>query len=126
MFSNVFMEGNKVGTIEVSVKGLYYHFSCLCRFNDHRKHRILAKCGNQIISLGICVPCGQGYGFKTSIPMYRFPEKEMSFEAFIEEDLFYPVVSQSPFQYITKLRKGRFSVRDGQKGLLVTEKWSNQ
>lgn len=126
MFKDVFMDGKKVGTIEVSVKGLYYHFSCQCRFNDHRKHRIIVKCANQMISLGICVPCGQEYGFRTSMPMNRFPKSDMSFIAFAEEDQFYPVASQSPFQYISKLRKARFSVKDGQVGVVVTEKWSDQ
>lgn len=127
MIKDVLFDGEKVGTIEVNKKGLYYHFICKCRFAEQGKYRIVVSCGNKSVSLGLCVPKGKEFGFETSVPIKRFADGNMVFHAVTDEEIrFYAITQESAFDHITELRKAKYAVREGKAGVVITDRLSDR
>ena len=64
--------GKIVGKAKIEKAGLYYHFRCTCQFPRDEIYRLVVKCGNENINLGICVPENGGYSLSARIPIKRF------------------------------------------------------
>lgn len=75
----VYQNGQSVGTVALSREGLYYHIRCLCRPKGEAVSRLMWKCDQECISLGIPVPMAGGFGLDTRMAVKKCPGEQPEF-----------------------------------------------
>ena len=115
----IYLNGQTVGTVQVSREGLYYRFVCRCRISGSSVCRILANG----VSLGIPVPCGDGFELRTKLPIKRFPEESWDFQLManrpVLEGKFVPISPEEPFAYLERLKDSYLVRRENSIGILL-------
>lgn len=122
----VLLGEQKVGQVQVTRKGLYYHFSCHCRLESEKIYRLYVSCGSENLNLGVPIPCQGDFQLETQIPIKRLGDGEMSFQLRTPNEQqknskFCPIYPEEPFAYITRLKNAHLVRQNGQKGILLTE-----
>ena len=87
--------------------------------------RVLARCGEKEVSLGVLVPQDGGFQLETRIPVKRVGEGELSFSVAPRHRTaagkFVPLSPEEPFRYITRLKDAYLEQRNGQLGLVFNK-----
>ena len=120
------MQGaDKVGTAVITREGLYYRFSCRCRYGGEPMRRVLMSVGDQQLDLGVCVPMDGQFGLEKRIPSKHLvagiPEFRLMPKYQRTDRRFVPVYPEEPFAYMAKLKDAFLEIRDGQIGVLIKE-----
>lgn len=119
----------KIGRVTVQKVGLFYRIACRCLLTGTVRYRLVARCGEHSVDLGLCVPHGHQFGVDTSIPMKRLGDGELSFHLIPKHDrlegLFVPVSPYKPFAHIQQLQNARFVRSDGEIGVVLPEDQSS-
>lgn len=120
---NVEWNGRKVGTCTVEQQGLYRRFVCRCGKTAQGICRLVMKCGDYTLDLGILVPVDGGFGLEKRIPVKNLPAGEPEFMVAPQDcgrlPEFIPVRIGEPFAYLDRLREARFALRNGEPGILL-------
>ena len=120
------MQGaEKVGTAVVTREGLYYRFSCRCRYGGEPMRRIFVNFGDHQMDLGVCVPVDGQFGLEKRVPCKNLesgtPEFRLMPKYRRTDRLFVPVYPEEPFAYMAKLKDAFLEIREGQVGVLIKE-----
>lgn len=131
----VMLHGSPVGKVQVTRKGLYYHFFCRCRVPKPGIYRLFVDAGGGAIRLGVLAPVDDGFGVETKLPMKQFGEGEMQFslvqkgeEQPVNQEIkreegkketFVPLSPQEPFSYLERLKDGYLARLNGQTGVML-------
>ena len=119
------MGSERVGSACVTKEGLYYRISCRCLLSGSVPC-VVKVTGDREMDLGLCVPLCGGFGVETRIPIKRVGEGTLNFRVLpkhrIRTEQFVPVSAEEPFRYITRLKDAYLVRRNGQMGLLFTDR----
>lgn len=112
----IVFENRTVGQVEVSKKGLYYHFTCQCTPPDSKIYRIVISSENAEQSLGICVPEGKNFGLSKRLPVKSIKDGEWEFYLRPKDavnSLVSAVSEEEPFPLLDKLENSSLAVKNG-------------
>ena len=117
----IHFESRQIGTAQVEICGLYFHIKCRCDLPKGSRCRITAQGAGEKVDLGLCVPCGERFGLSKRIPCKKL-QGQLTFRAEPEklEQAFVPVFPERECLCLSRLRNARFSLVDGQPGLVFT------
>ncbi len=120
---SVYFEDRSVGTCRIGREGLYYRFSCRCNRVRDGICRLLLKCGDRTVDLGILIPVDGGYGLDKKLPMRHMPEGEPRFIVKLQleqaDRRFVPVQEGEKCAFLTGLTDARFGKQDGEVGVFL-------
>lgn len=123
MLYDIYLGNEVVGTAEVERQGLYYRFSCRCRFSGSTIYRIFVSCHGHRENLGIPVPIGGVFGLDTRVAVKHLGEGEFRFQALPKHtsapSQFIPIYPEEPFAYIARLQNAFLEIRNGQPGVIL-------
>ncbi len=110
----VYLERSEAGNVQVSRKGLYFHFLCSVHIPKGSYYHLYAVSENDNIDLGLCVPIYNDFGLSTKQPMKLFPSDKYSFRLAkkMNDDLI-RIDADKPFKHLHRLKNGQLIVRDG-------------
>lgn len=119
--------GNQLaGKVQVQRQGLYYRFQCRCQLTGDVICRLVVRCGEQAVPLGVVVPMDGGFGLDTRLAVKHLGEGPWQFRLVPKHaqprEQFCPIYPEEPFTYIARLKEGFLSRQDGQLGLVLPEK----
>ena len=119
----IMLNGQAVGRAEVAQEGLYYRFTCRCRFSGEILYRIILCFDGGAEKLGVPVPERGEFCLKTRVPVKRIGQGKWSFHAAAQYDKpageFVPLSPEEPFRYLKRLQNAHLQTRDGVTGLFV-------
>ena len=119
----VYFGSQLAGKIQVSRKGLYYHFSCRCQLSGAVVCRLRVICDGKEHNLGILVPIEDGFGLEKMVSIKKFgkglPEFNIIPKTTEAEGNFVPIYPDEPFAYIDKLKSCFLIRKYGQAGVLI-------
>lgn len=75
-----------VGEAKIQRQGLYYLFSCSCRFSKSGIYKLWAASAGKQIKLGVCVPEKNCYTLYRKIPTAHFGDDEISVYVMNEDE----------------------------------------
>jgi len=120
---DVFSGGQRVGSVQLRKRGLYWQFDCHCKPVGKQVFRLEMKMGDQWKSLGIPVPEGECWCLSTRIPIRQMENSAEKFRLTplgeAPKGRFLPVYEQQPFPELSRVRKGKLAIRDGVVGILL-------
>ena len=121
---SVFSGEEEIGKAQVQQQGLYYHIRCRCKMTGAVRYKLLVRCGENNLDLGLCVPHTDGFGVDTKIPRKRLGEGTMTFylTPWHAAGTFLPVSTDEPFGYIHQLQNARLAVRNGIVGIILDDR----
>ncbi len=115
--------GQSVGSAQVWREGLYYRFDCRCTLSGEMVYRLVARCGEQTVHLGIPVPEGNRFVLRTRIPVKKLGEGALLIRVEPKHtelgDRFVPLAPEEPFRYLRRLQDAFMQIRDGQVGIVI-------
>lgn len=92
-------------------------------------YEVHVSCDGRTVNLGICVPVGDAFEIRTSVPVKRLGTGELRFSAVPKDEKpdesFYPVREDAPFDAIDQLDQARLLEQDGQTGIIISEDQSD-
>ena len=119
----ILFDNRQVGTAEVSREGLYYRFSCKCKFPEESLYQIRFYCDDQEYSLGTCIPVSGGFGINTRIPVKAIQKGRPSFYAALKNEnttgKFIPINRDAPISCIEQLAQAHYEIRNGVPGICI-------
>ncbi len=109
-------EDKVIGSARVERKGLYCHFTCVCRPAAPGRYHVYAKAGEWKLDLGLCVPEQGNFVLRTSIPAKKIPHGEMMFmlTECVEPISMVPLLPHQPFPQLMELKTARLVNQNGQ------------
>lgn len=120
----MFFGKRKAGQVQVQKKGLYYRFVGSCMLSGDVICRLCVRCGDNQVDLGILVPCRDGFGIDTKIPVKKIGEGKMAFSLTPKHDAdqskFVPIYPEEPFSYLSRLKGAFLEYQNGQTGIRIT------
>ena len=121
---NVFFEDRPVGACRLWREGLYYCVSCRCDNITKSICRLILKCGEKTVDLGVLVPAGGGFGLEKRIPVKNVPvgRPEFIIRSSEQHDTFIRVIPGEPFAYLARLGEARFVRRNGDVGVVLEDR----
>lgn len=121
----VLLGGQSIGKAQVERQGLYYRFSCRCRFSGEVIYKLEVTCGDRTESLGIPVPEGGAFVLNTRVPVKRLGEGAPRFRAVPRHGAlrgqFVPLSPEEPFAYLSRLQNAFLEIRDGRPGIVLRD-----
>lgn len=119
---DVFLDSEKIGTMVVEKRGLFYRFACTCRLSEPDVYTVSVQCADKSENLGVLIPCGEDlFGLQTQMPVKKLGEGKLSFSMQPkykqQETTFYPVFEDEPFAHIDLLRSAYLTYQNGQPGI---------
>lgn len=111
----------QIGIVEVFKCGLYYMIKCRFQPDSEDCFHLMVDCGGKNTDLGLCAQYGPDFGLERYLPISRIGAGRLHFwlKNKRKDDIFIKVSDTEPFLYIPDLMTARFSVRSGQKGVLL-------
>ena len=111
--------GNKsVGTVKVSVAGLYYRFFCRLKLNNAIKYRLIVQSETGREDLGILLPYGDTFGIDHMIAIKRLGRGNLTF-LIVEDTRFRQICPNKPFEYLSDLKYARIEEQAGKIGIAI-------
>lgn len=113
-------DGVADGKATVIPVGLYFDIQCRCKAQNDIT-RIVAKCGDKQVNIGICIPQNGEMTVHTKIPQKRL--QGLSGFALIKEmqEQWVPLIEGEPIDCLDRLTKARFLYKQGQPGLSIPQ-----
>ena len=116
----IYLNGQTVGSVQVSREGLYYRFSARCHLREKEMCRLEANG----VSLGIPVPEGDCFRLETKKPCKLFADG-WDFQIIpnrpVLEGKFVPIKPEEPFSYLARLKDSYLVRRGDMVGILLKE-----
>ena len=111
------------GKVQVTKKGLYYHFYCRCQLGKNIICRLTAVCDDRKTNLGVVVPAGDGFGLETKLACKHLGDGPVQFwlipKHSYPEGKFIPISPEEPFAYISRLKQAYLIRQNGQVGIIL-------
>ena len=121
----ILLSGAAVGQAVVTRQGLYYLFSCRCRFHGEIMYKLTVTCGDITENLGIPVPDGREFILNTRLPVKKLGRGEPEFRAVPRhaqlQGKFIPISPEEPFSYLNRLKDAFLEIRGGKTGVVIKE-----
>lgn len=119
------LAGRPVGQAHVRREGLYYRFSCKCRFDGDVIYKIAICCADRTEILGTPVPKDGVFVLDTRVPVKRFEKGKPTFFVTARhgqlQGKFIPIRPEEPFAYLNRLKNAYLERRNGQIGVVLKE-----
>ena len=104
-----------VGEVQVTIKGLYYQFSCRCAPISWDIYRIVLICEEAEYNLGICVPDGECFVLTKQVPVKNIKKGEWTFYLRAKEnERKIPVTENDPFHMLDKLEMSKLLIENAE------------
>lgn len=120
---SVYFGKERVGTVQVYRRGLYWQFVCRCRLYSKSLCRLQVTCCGQQVDLGILVPVQDDFGLEKKLPVKRLgegtPEFRIRMAGEKPEKQFIPICPEEPFAYISRLKESYLVHRNGALGIEI-------
>ena len=120
---NVYFEDRPVGNCMTHREGLYIRFVCRCARISDSICRLLLRCGNGNVDLGVLIPVEGGYGLDRKLPVRNIPEGEPRFCVKLQGEQsakrFIQVRDGEKFVFLSGLADARFGKQDGKTGVFL-------
>lgn len=117
-YYSVLYNGQTVGTVQETRKGLYRIFSCRCSLPQKGVFRLWLHQGSRIEKLGVLCPEGDSFTLTKRIPANRLTGEDITFSVYLpQQQNFVPIVPGQPFPALAAIPYGRFSIVNGQPGI---------
>ena len=122
----ILQNGTETGQVQVIRQGLYYHFSCCCKYQGDAICRLMIHCAESEFSLGIMVPEGDLFSLKKNIPIKQLPSGVPEFyigsrEVSAQAGVFAEISPEEPFEYLAKLKNAFLTYRNGKPGAWIPD-----
>jgi len=125
IYCDILFGNEPVGTAKIKKEGLYYRFSCSCRFTGRVVFSIFADCGDRHVNLGVCVPKDNAFILEKRIPAKALGDGQITLYAQPRhapmDENFVPIRAEEPFEYIEKLQKSYLCRRGETVGVVLEE-----
>lgn len=125
MQCDVLLDNRKVGQAVVTREGLYYRFSCRCRFPGEAIYKLTVCSSGGSCDLGIPVPEEGEFRLNTRLPVKRIGQEPLKIRAEPKHSesggMFVPLSPEEPFRYISRLQQAHLAVREGKIGVILPE-----
>ena len=125
---SIYFGDQAIGEATVNKQGLFYNIQCLCKLSGSVPFRVMVK-GDREVDLGLCVPIGDRFGLKASIPINKVGNSQLHFWIRPKHNHRIrdcaTVSPDEPFQYLSKL-KDAYLVSRNELAFKETEKSPNQ
>lgn len=122
---DILLNGECVGSADVSKEGLYYNFSCQCTLKRNTVYKLILVSGQKNMTLGIPIPAGNGFVLHKKLPVKHFEEQEYQFHAVPKqvqsEGIFIPIRPEEPFPYLNRLSNACLKRKNGVIGIVLYE-----
>ena len=116
--------GKAVGQVWVIRNSLYYQFRAQCSYGGDSVCRLMIRCGDVTMKIGIMVPVNGNFSLNKQIPVKHFKDENPTF--FLpsevekeEEGTFIPIYADKPFLHLSQLQNAVFENRDGVMGAWI-------
>lgn len=120
---DVYYRNRVFGRLYMEVNGLYYKISFQFKSVD-KVLRLIDRCDNGDISVGICAQTQKGFGIEKKIPVKRLGIGAHHFELVPAEcnadAYFIELFEEKNCEAVTQLENARFCLRNGKPGLMIT------
>ena len=110
----VTLDGQAVGTAELSREGLYYRIRCRCRLKENQLYRLYAD-GEKV---GVLAPENGEWTLITKVSAKRL-RQGCVFSLDENREQFFPFRPGEVFDHLDKLRRGHLGFREGEPGLIL-------
>ena len=114
-----------VGKVQVTRRGLYYHFSCSLRLTEPCVYRLEFSCAETVENLGVPVPEGDCFVLSKRIPVSRLGEGKPVFRVVPKNESlqgrFVPISPEEPFAYLDRLKNAYLSRQSQRTGIVIKE-----
>ncbi len=121
----IYLGSSPVGKAEVHRKGLYYHISCECCLQGEVMHNVWLTCGEKETNLGLCIPEGNSFILRKSIPIKTVGDGQMEFRVRPRHksvaEKFVPIRADEPFAYLESLNSAILEKRGEIQGIVIPE-----
>ena len=115
----VLFGSERIGTATVTKQGLFYCITCKCRISGSVPVRVRVI-GEREVDLGLCVPMGEAFGLKATIPIKSVGSGDLTFFAAAKhraaQELMI-VSADEPFRYIARLKDAYLVKRENGVGI---------
>lgn len=111
-----------VGSVEITIEGLYYIFACRCKNILPAVYRLQANCGEGSIDMGVCLFDSDGLYLRKRLPVSRFSSEISNFELIKDSCITTEEITlceDVPFLYFDRIRNGSFKYCSGQAFLIL-------
>ena len=103
---SIYFGDQTIGEATVDKQGLFYNIHCLCRLCGAVPFRVMVK-GDRETDLGLCIPMGDHFGLKSSIPINKVGNSQLEFWISPKHNHkirdCVTVSPDEPFRYLSKL-----------------------
>ena len=109
-------EDKYVGDITVQMRGLYYHFVCICNKQIDLDYRICVYCGNKKTDLGICVPENGYFILRKQLAIKHIGNGVMRFcleKKCNASGTMVPILESKPFERLEDIEDAKLVIEDG-------------
>lgn len=122
----VSMLGKPVGTVTVTLQGLYYYIQCSCSIASDSVCRLMVKNHTATHKIGILIPEGNEFQLKKSIPAKNLsisnPEFFISAGSKDDNRIFIPIRDDEPIEDLYQLCDCALGYQNGVIGVWVKNK----
>lgn len=119
----VYFEDKEAGSCELRHEGLYIRIICRCDITVEGICRLMLKCGERGVDLGVLAPVSGGFGLDRKLPAKSLPQGEPRFYIKIpgkrQLGLFIPVSDGDRFPDLSRLLDARFGCEQGHPGVYL-------
>ena len=126
---DILWNGTVIGQVEVLRRGLYYHFTAACIFDENEICRLMIRIQDEVMTAGIMVPENNQFILHKKMAIKQFPDGVPEFyvpslqgESVASEGLFVPVSEENPFGYLHRLKSAFLTFREGKMGIWIPMK----
>lgn len=121
---NIMLSSKIIGSVEVTIEGLYYRFHCECCLSGEVMYQLKLVSGERRCDLGVLIPKGNKFIIDTKIPIKKIGEGDFEFIAYPRhpelKETFIPIRAEEPFAYIEKLENSFLTIINGESGILLS------
>lgn len=122
---DILLDDRTVGQAVVNREGLYYRFSCRCRFSGEVIYKLTVCSSGGSRDLGIPVPERGEFRLNTRLPVKRVGQEPLQIRAEPKHSapggMFVPLSPEEPFHYISRLQQAHLAAREGKIGVILPE-----
>lgn len=121
--SNIYLDGNVVGTVKISEEGLYYSVECTCDLPRDTIFKAYAVTSCGTLNLGVCAPYGEKLRTVRKIPVTRWGNATPRFYVVPKDKSAREIIEllpNEPIACVEELRKSALMWENGKPVLVKT------
>ena len=121
---DVYFADRHIGTVRVTVEGLYYYIQCQCRVFTDAVYKLAALCERGDVDIGVCVPKGSLLVLDKRVPKKSIGKEIQRFYIHQKQNKNNTIIASvdpnEPFEYISMLDGAKLVQNMGRIELLIS------